>query len=114
MSLVDLVPLRRLTPRGSKAADPPSHRWRQARIDVRAEFVPDIVLARVDEPLRLVFRRQSGLSSAERVVFPALGRSATLPLGEDVPVELVPTEPGEYEFTCQDGILRGRLLVVPR
>ena len=80
---------------------------------MRADFVPDIVVARVGEPLRLVFRRQSGLSCAERIVFPALGRTATLPLGEDVPVEIVPSEPGGYEFTCQDGILRGRLIVAP-
>ena len=88
--------------------------WRQARVDVRSDFVPDIVVARVGEPLRIVFRRQSGASSAEQIVFPALGRSATLPPAEDVPFEIVPLEAGEFEFTCQDGILRGRLLVVPR
>ncbi len=88
--------------------------WRQKRVVVRGEFVPDIVVAHVGEPLRIVFRRQSGAPSAQRVVFPSLGRSATLPLAEDVPFEFVPSEPGEHEFTCQEGILRGRLLVVPR
>jgi plastocyanin domain-containing protein len=83
-------------------------------VDVRSDFVPDIIVARVGEPLRIVFRRRSGASSAEQVVFPTLGRSATLPLAEDVPFDIVPHEPGEYEFTCQDGILRGRLLVAPR
>jgi plastocyanin domain-containing protein len=89
-------------------------RRRQARVTVRGEFVPDVVVAYVGEPLRIVFRRQSGPSSAERIVFPTLGRSATLPLGEDVGVELVPDEPGDFEFTCEDGILRGRVIVVPR
>ncbi len=92
----------------------PDGQWRLARVDVRGDFAPDIVVGRVGEPLRIVFRRQSGASSAEQVVFPELGRSATLPIAEDVPFEIVPAEPGEYEFTCQDGILRGRLLVVPR
>ena len=81
---------------------------------MRGDFVPDLIVAHVGEPLRIVFRRQSGPASAERVVFPSLGRSATLPLAEDVPFEIVPPEPGEYEFTCQEGILRGRVLVVPR
>ena len=88
--------------------------WRQTSVVVRGEFVPDVIVARVGEPLRIVFRRQSGSPSAERVVFPSLGRSATLPLAEDVPFEIVPREPGEHEFTCQDGILRGRVLVFPR
>ena len=88
--------------------------WRQKRVFVRGEFVPDIIVAHVGEPLRIVFRRQSGAPSAEQVVFSSLGRSATLPLAEDVPFEIVPSEPGEYEFTCQEGIVRGRLLVLPR
>ena len=81
---------------------------------MRGDFVPDLIVAHVGEPLRIVFRRQSGPSSTERVVFPTLGRSATLPLADDVPFEIVPAEPGEYEFTCQEGILRGRVLVIPR
>ena len=88
--------------------------WRQARVFVRGEFIPDIVVARVGEPLRIVFRRQSGAASTERVVFPSLGRSATLPLAEDVPFEIVPAKEGEHEFTCEDGILRGTLLVYRR
>jgi plastocyanin domain-containing protein len=103
-------PLRRPS-RGNPSA---RRQWRQARIVLRGDFVPDVIVAQVGEPLRIVFRRQSGPSSAERIVFPSLGRSATLPLAEDVPFELVPDEPGEYEFTCQEGILRGRVLVVPR
>jgi plastocyanin domain-containing protein len=89
-------------------------RWRQARVFVRGDFVPDLIVARVGEPLRIIFRRQGGASSAERIVFPSLGRSATLPLAEDVMFEFVLPEPGEHEFTCQGGILRGRLVVVPR
>jgi plastocyanin domain-containing protein len=92
----------------------PDGQWRQARVDVRNHFVPDLIVGRAGEPLRILFRRQGGASSAEQVVFPALGRSATLPIAEDVPFEIVPAEPGEYEFTCQDGILRGSLLVLPR
>jgi plastocyanin domain-containing protein len=30
-----------------------------------------------------------------------------------VPVEFLPTDPGEYEFACQMGMFRGRLIVEP-
>jgi plastocyanin domain-containing protein len=35
-----------------------------------------------------------------------------LPPYEDVEVELRPDRAGEYEFTCQMGVLRGRIVVV--
>ena len=47
------------------------------------------------------------------MVFPDFGKSVTLPTGERVAVGLLPEEPGEYEFTCAMGILRGTLVVVP-
>jgi len=28
-----------------------------------------------------------------------------------VPVEFLPAEPGEHQFTCQMGMLRGRIVV---
>jgi plastocyanin domain-containing protein len=80
---------------------------------VRGEFVPDVISARVAEPLRIVFRRRNGALAAEQVVFPSLGRSVTLPLAEDVPIDIVAPEPGEHEFMSHDGSLRGRLLVRP-
>jgi plastocyanin domain-containing protein len=82
------------------------------RIRVKGGFEPDTVFARANEPLRLVFRREETASCSERVVFPELGRSAMLPPFQDVSLELCPEHPGEYEFTCQLGVLRGLLIVV--
>lgn len=45
------------------------------------------------------------------VVFADFDKSVKLPEGELVPVELMPNEPGTFEFTCQMGMLRGRLVV---
>lgn len=37
----------------------------------------------------------------------------TLPLHEDVPVDLFPSsKAGEYGFTCQAGVLTGQLVVL--
>lgn len=45
------------------------------------------------------------------VLFPDFGKSAKLLSGETVPIEFLPETPGEYEFTCQMGMLRGKLIV---
>jgi plastocyanin domain-containing protein len=83
----------------------------EVRIRVGAGYEPETVRGHAGRPLRLTFRRENGLASSERVVFPAFGKSVTLPAGEDVTIELLPTAPGEYEFTCGLGVLRGRLVV---
>lgn len=84
---------------------------REVRIRVRAGYEPGTVIARAGQPLRLIFRREDQLVCTEEVVFPFFGRSATLTAGEDMPVELLPTEPGVYAFTCGMGMLSGLLVV---
>jgi len=46
------------------------------------------------------------------VIFPDFNKSAKLPTGETVPIEFLPAKPGEYEFSCQMGMFRGKLLIV--
>ena len=72
------------------------------------------VYGRVGELLPLVFRREETAPCSERVVFPDFGKSAMLPAHQDVTVELRPDRAGVYEFTCQLGMLRGRLVVEER
>ena len=92
----------RSTPRGKPET---------VRVRVRGGYEPSLLRARVGEPLRIVFRREETASCSEHVVFPAFGKSAMLPPFEDVAVELVPERAGVYEFTCQLGMLHGRLVV---
>ena len=35
----------------------------------------------------------------------------TLPEGETVPVQFMPSAAGEYEFACQMGMFRGKIVV---
>lgn len=91
-----------------RATGPEPH---TARVVVRGRYEPDTILAAAGRPLRITFRREDTLACSERVVFPDFGKSAMLPPHEDVTVELTPDRPGEYEFTCQLGVLRGRLIV---
>ena len=90
---------------------PASRQVRTVRVRVKGGYQPSVVHAQVGEPLRIVFSREETASCSEHVVFPAFGKSAMLPPFEDVTLELVPEHAGEYEFTCQMGMLRGRLVV---
>ena len=85
----------------------------EVRVQVRGGYHPDTIRAAAGTSLRIVFRREESSSCSEQVVFPAFGKSATLPQGEDVTVNLLPAEPGEYQFTCAMGMLQGRLVITP-
>lgn len=94
---------------GPRAGDTTSRR--EIRVRVRGGYDPDTIYATAGVPLRIVFRREESSPCSEQVVFPTLGKSATLPQGKAVAVDLLPEEPGEYEFTCAMGMLRGTLVV---
>jgi plastocyanin domain-containing protein len=80
---------------------------------VKGGYTPDVIVVQRGKPVRLNFVRQESASCSEMVLLPAFNKSAKLPEGETVPVEFLPTEPGEYEFACQMGMFRGRLIVEP-
>lgn len=84
---------------------------REVAVRVRGGYRPDTIYAEAGVPLRVVFRRDESSPCSEQVIFPAFGKSATLPPGERVVLELGPTAAGEYEFTCAMGMLRGKLVV---
>ncbi len=87
---------------------------REVRVRVRGGYDPDTIYSQAGIPLRLVFRREESSAHSEQVVFPAFGKSFTLPEGEQVVVEILPIDPGTYEFTCSMGLLRGKLVISPR
>ena len=82
----------------------------RARIRVRGGYNPSCVVVRAGLPISLIFRREETAACSERVIFPDLGKSEMLPPFEEVTVELPAIEPGEHEFTCQLGVLKGRLI----
>jgi len=83
----------------------------EAMILVKGGYTPDVIVVERGKPVRLTFRREETAACSEMVLLPDFDRSAKLPEGEEVPVEFVPDEPGEYEFSCQMGMLRGKLVV---
>lgn len=85
--------------------------YQEAMILVRGGYTPDTIVVERGKPVRLLFRREESSPCSEQVVFDAFGKHAELPEGEQVAVELMPAERGEYAFTCQMGMLRGTLVV---
>lgn len=79
-------------------------------VTVQGGYTPDRIVVKAGKPVRLNFRREETSACSEMVVFGDLNKSATLPTGMTVPVEFTPPKPGEYEFTCQMGMLRGKLI----
>ncbi len=97
--------------RGGYRAPVTSGGYHKALILVKGSYNPDIIVVQHGRPVRLLFRREETAACSEMVILPDFGKSARLPAGEVVPIEFVPLRPGEYEFTCQMGMLRGKLIV---
>ncbi len=83
----------------------------EVHVRVKGGYDPDVIVVERGRPLRLHFNRQETAACSEMVVFPDFGVSRQLPAGEVVTIELDPEEAGEYDFACQMGMLRGKLIV---
>ncbi len=73
-------------------------------------YTPASIEVPAGKPVTLRFLRKDPSPCAEKVLFDALGVSADLPLGKPATVTVTPAKPGEYEFTCQMRMYRGRLI----
>ena len=83
----------------------------EATIVVKGAYNPDVIVVEHGKPVRLNFLRQETAACSEEVVLADFHRRTQLPEGELVPVDFLPEQPGEYEFTCGMGMLRGKILV---
>ena len=85
--------------------------YQEAMILVKGGYTPNVIVVERGRPVRLNFRREETAACSEMVIFGDFNKSARLPTGETVSVELMPAQPGEYEFACQMGMFRGKLIV---
>jgi len=95
---------------GVKVALTPSG-YQETMILVKGGYTPDVIRVEAGTPVRLKFRREETAGCSEMVMFPDFEKSAHLPSGEVVNVELMPKVPGQYVFQCQMGMFRGKLIV---
>jgi plastocyanin domain-containing protein len=101
-------------PRKATAARVGGAGRQEVDIVVKGGYSPDRIEVRQGQPVRLNFLRRETNPCTEQVIFGDFGIIRELPLGESVPVEFTPDEPGEYVFHCGMNMVRGRLIVTPR
>jgi plastocyanin domain-containing protein len=85
--------------------------YQEQMVLVKGGYTPDVIVVEAGKPVRLNFVRQESASCSEMVLLPAFNKSARLPEGQTVPVEFLPKERGEFEFACQMGMFRGKVIV---
>ncbi|MBT5374658.1 MAG: cupredoxin domain-containing protein [Rhodospirillaceae bacterium] len=85
--------------------------FQEVMITVKGGYTPDTIVVRHGKPVRLNFHRVETAQCSEMVLIPDFNISAQLPTGQTVALEFLPTKPGEHEFACQMGMLRGKLIV---
>src|SRR6516165_6011796 len=79
--------------KGVRAAEP-SGGYQEVMVLVKGGYTPDTIVVRRGKPVRINFRREETASCSDKVVFADFQKSADLPTGQIVPVELLPREPG--------------------
>lgn len=96
--------------KGTRAAAT-SGGYQEQMVLVKGGYTPDVIVVEAGKPVRLNFVRQESASCSEMVLLPAFNMSTRLPEGQTVPIEFLPKERGEFEFSCQMGMFRGKLIV---
>lgn len=81
-------------------------------VRVKGGYDPDLIVLDAGRPARLHFNRQETAACSEMVVFPDFGISRQLPTDETVTIDLDSLDAGEYEFACQMGMLKGKVVAV--
>lgn len=75
-------------------------------------YSPDVVQTQKGKSITLRFIREDETPCAGTVIFSDFNKSAELPVGKSVDITFTPDKTGEFEFTCQMGMYRGRLVVL--
>jgi len=85
----------------------------EANVIVERGFQPASIVVKVGRPVRLSFTRRETSACGEEVIIPAFDERIHLPVDQTIEVELMPRQPGEYEFICDKNVCRGKLIVEP-
>ena len=74
-------------------------------------YEPSLIHVRAGKPITLRFIRKDTNPCAEKVIFNGIDLSADLPVGKPYELSFTPDKTGEFEFTCQMAMYRGKLVV---
>jgi plastocyanin domain-containing protein len=73
-------------------------------------YDPAQIIVKIGEPITLRFIRKDETPCAEMVIFADLNQSLQLPIDQAKSITITLPHPGEYLFTCQMGMYRGKLI----
>lgn len=74
-------------------------------------YTPSSLEVKQGSVITLNFIREDVSSCAQTVLFPDFEKSIEVPMKVPTTITLHPKKVGEYEFTCQMGMYRGKLIV---
>ncbi len=100
-----------IAPKGQTRAIAKAGGAQEVAITVKGGYTPDVIVVKAGQPVRLHFTRHESAACSERVLFPDFNQNALLPEGQAVTLEFTPEKSGEYDFQCQMGMFRGKLIV---
>ncbi|MCL5074666.1 MAG: cupredoxin domain-containing protein [Chloroflexi bacterium] len=80
-------------------------------IVVNGRYQPDVVLVQQGVPVKLNFARNEDNPCSEWVIFSELSVRRRLPAYKTTPIMFTPNKAGQFLFTCQFGMYRGKLIV---
>lgn len=96
--------------RGGSLAQTDASGYQEAHILVKNGYNPSRIVVQSGKPVRFEFTRVETGACDGMVVFPDFEKSATLPAGKKVIVELPAMKPGSYNFSCQMGMFKGKII----
>ena len=83
-------------------------------IDIKVHdgvYTPSVIKAAKGQTLHLRFIREDDTPCSEIVIFERLDINAQLPIGKAYDLKMKIDNAGEYDFTCQMGMYRGKLII---
>ncbi|GAB3832569.1 cupredoxin domain-containing protein [Hymenobacter jeollabukensis] len=83
----------------------------EVAVTVKGGYSPAVIEVQHGRPVQLSFYRDEDADCSEEVVFPDFNLRRALPAFQTTRIELLPRQPGRFEFTCGMGMLRGALVV---
>jgi plastocyanin domain-containing protein len=80
-------------------------------ITVKGVYSPNVIMAKIGEPIKINFTRQEDSECSRYVVFSDFNIRKELPKNKTITIELNPKKSGEYSFACDMGMYQGKLIV---
>jgi plastocyanin domain-containing protein len=78
---------------------------------VKGVYSPNVIRAKVGQPLRLNFRREESTECSRYVNFPDFKIRRELVENQTVTIEFTPDRKGEFLFTCDMSMYQGKLII---